>query len=190
MHTIEPYYAWIDLYASENDPKSPFFGQFHSEFEYSTTVYNFYLHPQWDDIGSPTLFLKVIYCNYTKAFAVIEFIGEWNDAIHNDIMTLKRDLLESMMLNGIQHFILIGENILNFHGSDDEYYAEWFDEVNDADGWIALVGFRTHVTKEMQNFNLDQYFLSGGEIDLIDWRTYNPLQLFKKIDTLYKNRLE
>ena len=41
-------------------------------------------------------------------------------------MHLKRNILETFMANGIQKFILLGENVLNFHGSDDCYYEEWF----------------------------------------------------------------
>ena len=51
----------------------------------------------------------------------------------------------TLMSEGIERFILIGENVLNFHASDDCYYEEWFDEVTDADGWIALLNFRQHV---------------------------------------------
>ena len=62
----------------------------------------------------PTLYLKVLYADYLRGFAIIEFIGEWNDCLYNDIMYLKRELIDDMIRNGIHHFILIGENILNF----------------------------------------------------------------------------
>ena len=84
--------------------------------------------------------------------AVIELIGEWNDAIENDIMLFKRDVIESIMYHGIDKFILIGENVLNFHASDECYYEEWFDDVDD--GWIAMVNFHQHVVKEFSNANL------------------------------------
>ena len=89
MHEIEPFYNWRHLYVSEEDPKSPFFGRDYSEFEFSQAVYNYYIHPQWDEFGSRTLYLKIIYADYELGYAVIEMIGEWNDAIENDIMTLK-----------------------------------------------------------------------------------------------------
>ena len=47
---------------------------------------------------------------------------------------------------GINKYILIGENILNFHYSDDSYYEEWFDDNGD-NGWIVLLNFREHVLK-------------------------------------------
>ena len=39
--------------------------------------------------------LKVIYADYELGYAIIEMIGEWNDAIENDIMTLKRDVIDT-----------------------------------------------------------------------------------------------
>lgn len=190
MHTIEPYYRWLELYNSEDDPKSPFFDRFHSEFEFTNSVYNYAIHPQWDDMGSPTLFLRVIYCDYGRQFCIIEFIGEWNDAINNDIMLLKRDVIEEIMGQDIKYFILIGENVLNFHFSDDSYYEEWFEEVNEVDGWVSLLNFRPHVLKEMEQAGIDQYFMSGGEVDDMEWRTFSPIQLFKKVDAVYRKRLE
>ena len=137
MHTIEPFYNWRHRYTAEEDERSPFFGREHSEFEFEHAVYDHVIHPQWDSIGSETLYIKVIFADYDEGYAVIELIGEWNDLLGNDIMFLKRDHIEPMMAQGISKFILIGENVLNFHASDDEYYSEWFEEAADADGWIA-----------------------------------------------------
>ena len=64
MHDIEPYYHWRHLYTAEEDARSPFYGQTYSEFEFSQTVYNYYIHPQWDSIGSKTLYVKIIYADY------------------------------------------------------------------------------------------------------------------------------
>ncbi|HOS48864.1 MAG TPA: hypothetical protein PLG57_09520, partial [Bacteroidia bacterium] len=139
MQDIEPYYSWRHMYISAEDELSPFFGREYSEFEYSNTVYNYYIHPQWDDFGSTTLYMKVIFADYDQQYAIIEFIGEWNDAINNDIMMLKRDIIDEMIAQGIRYFILVGENVLNFHASDDCYYQEWFDDIED--GWIAAVNF-------------------------------------------------
>ena len=115
MHDIEPFYKWRDDYNSAEDDRSPFYGKEYSEFEFSETIYNFYIHPQWDFFGSPTLYLKIIYVDYDKNFAIIEFIGEWNDCITNDIMFLKREIIELLVAQDINKFILLGENILNFH---------------------------------------------------------------------------
>jgi hypothetical protein len=187
MHTVEPFYHWRDYYVASEDPLSPFFQREYSEFEFSNSVYNYLIHPQWDFFGSNTLFMKILYIDYEENFAIIEFIGEWNDAIENDIMTLKRDILEPMMEEGISKFILIGENVLNFHYSDDSYYEEWFDEVED--GWIALINFHDHVLKEIKAIHLDHYLVMGGDLDDMEWRTHNPLHCFQKIAKIVENRL-
>src|SRR6188508_3418025 len=180
MQDIEPYYRWRDLYNSEEDELSPFYGRVHSEFEYSNTVYNYFIHPQWDHFGSNTLYLKVLYADYDRRFGVIEFIGEWNDALYNDIMFVKREVIEPMIANGINKFILIGENVLNFHGSDDCYYEEWFQEVEE--GWIGAINFREHVLKEMQRFHLDYFLATGGTLDEMSWRNFSPQELYTKVE--------
>jgi hypothetical protein len=187
MHYVEPYYQWRDYYIASDDSLSPFYEREYSEFEFSQQIYNYLIHPQWDTIGSSTLFIKILCVDYDEGFAFIEMIGEWNDAIENDIMTLKRDIAEPMMQDGITKFILIGENVLNFHYSDDSYYEEWFDEVED--GWIALINFHEHVIRELKTIQLDQYMVTGGELDDFDWRTHDPQQCFKKIDKVVNRRL-
>ncbi len=187
MHFVEPFYGWRDLYIASEDSNSPFYNREYSEFEFSNKVYNYYVHPQWDDMGSETLFLKIIYIDYDEKYAIIEFIGEWNDAIENDIMTLKRDIIDELTPFEIDKFLLIGENVLNFHFSDDSYYEEWFEELED--GWIAMINFHDHVIREFTRYNLDQYFLVGGELEEIEWRTYLPEQLFEKVNKLVKRRL-
>jgi hypothetical protein len=187
MHTVEPFYEWRDYYIASEDSSSPFFENIYSEFEFNNSIYNFYIHPQWDSIDSPTLFLKILYVDYVEGYSIIEFIGEWNDAIENDIMTLKRNIIEPMMESGISKYILIGENVLNFHYSDDCYYEEWFEEIED--GWVSLVNFHEHVLNELKKVNIDNYFAVGGELQEIDWRTYNPIQLFRKIESLVTKRL-
>ena len=139
MHDIEPYYHWRHLYTAEADPRSIFYGRTYSEFEFSQTVYNYYIHPQWDNINSTTLFIKLLFTDYDDGYCIIELFGEWNDCLYNDIMFLKRDIIEILMQEGINKFILIGENVLNFHYSDDCYYEEWFEDVED--GWIAALIF-------------------------------------------------
>lgn len=189
MHTIEPFWNWRHKYTSDEDERSPFFGREHSEFEFTNAVYDHVIHPQWDSIGSETLYAKVIFADYEEGYVVIELIGEWNDLLGNDIMFLKRDHIEPMMAQGISKFILIGENVLNFHSSDEEYYSEWFDEANDAGGWIALLNFRSHVIEDFQRANIDQYFLLGGQLNALKWRTAEPEALFEQVDTLVMKRL-
>lgn len=188
MHAIEPFFHWRDLYISSEDDRSPFYDVEYSEFEFTNKVYNFLLHPQWDNFGSETLFVKVIFADYDKGFAVIEMIGEWNDCIDNDIMTLKLEVIELLMGEGIDKFILIGENVLNFHSSDDSYYEEWFDELDE--GWIVMLNFHEHVLEEFSTANIDNYLIYGEDFDTIEWRTYNPHQLFKKIKKKVEARFD
>ena len=187
MHDIEPHYNWKNHYSAEEDERSPFFGRKYSEFEFTNTIYNYFIHPQWDDIRSNTLYMKELFADYDNGYAVLEFIGEWNDAINNDIMFLKRDIIDTMIGNGINKFILIGENVLNFHASDDEYYNEWFDDVED--GWIAALNFRGHVLNEMEQNNIDSFFVTGGELNNLIWRTFNPMQLFLQVESIVRHRI-
>ena len=188
MQDIEPHYNWRGEYTAEEDPRSPFFGREYSEFEYTDRIYNHVIHPQWDNIGSPTLFIKILKTDYDKGFCIIELFGEWNDCLHNDIMFLKREIADHLMSYGINKFILIAENVLNFHGSDDCYYEEWFEDVED--GWVALLNARYHILDEMKSTNVDSYFLLEGQLNEISWRTYNPTRLFQIVDKQVMLRLE
>lgn len=188
MHSIEPYYRWRDYYIASEDVRSPFHGLHNSEFEFTDHIYDFVLHPQWDNIGSPTLFLKVIFADYEQGYAFIELIGEWNDLLYNDVMILKRDIIEPMMKEGINKFVLIGENVLNFHYSDEEYYAEWLDDIGD--GWIIGLNFREHVIQEIEQAQIDYYINLGGRFQNINWRTFSPARLFEHVAELVMKRLQ
>lgn len=187
MHEIEPFYNWRHIYTSEEDERSPFYAREYSEFEFTQTIYNYYIHPQWDEFGSRTLYLKVLMADYEEKYAVIELIGEWNDAIENDIMTLKRDVIDIFISNGITKFILIAENVLNFHNSDVEYYKEWFDEVTDEGGWIVCLNMPDQTQYDFKKAKLNYYI---EMMDMPDWRVYKPFHLFKLLDNKIMTRLE
>lgn len=179
MHDIEPFFKWRDTYIAAEDRKSPAYGTQHDEFYFTNAIYNYYIHPQWDSFGSATLYMKILYADYDKQFAVIELIGEWNDCIANDIMLLRREITDLMQKENICQFILICENVLNYHASDDnEYYEEWLDEISDQDGWVAIVNPLEHVAAEMANYGVNQYvhILSDAP-----WRDYKPGALHKWI---------
>jgi hypothetical protein len=188
MHTIEPHYNWRDHYIASEDEHTPFYGRRYSEFECRNAVYDHYIHPQWDEIGSATLFLKILFSNYEQGFAIIELIGEWNDTLYNDVMYLKRNVVESLQEKGINKFVLIGENVLNFHADSTDYYEEWADE--NEDGWIIGLNFRDHVIKEFADANIDYYIAFGGRFDTFNWRVFQPLQLCQKLDEIFMKRLE
>ena len=187
MHNLEPFYNWRHIYTSEEDPRSPFYGRTYSEFEFSQTVYNYYIHPQWDDFGSRTLYLKMIYADYDLHFVVLELIGEWNDAIENDIMELKREVLDPLFKQGITKYILIAENVLNVHSSDKEYYQEWYDEVSEENGWIVAINMSAAAQHDFKKKKLNYYV---ELMELPEWRTYKPYHLFKKINDELNRRLE
>jgi len=187
MHELEPFHSWRDFYVAADDRHSPFFRRQYSEIYFRNAVYNYLIHPQWDEFGSATLYLKILQVDYDLHYAVIELIGEWNDLLYNDIMFLYRNVIEEMLDAGIIHFILIGENVLNFHADGDDYYQEWFDNIED--GWIVCLNFRDHVMDEFVRARLDYYLAFGGKFNTFNWRALQPDQLFDKINTLVMRRL-
>lgn len=188
MHSLEPYYTWRDLYVASEDSCSPFFNRQYSEFEFSNAIYDHYIHPQWDEFGSHTLYLKLLFVNYDLQYCIIELMGEWNDTLYNDIMYLYRNVVEILVEQGIKHFILIGENVLEFHSDTNDYYEEWFDNLDD--GWIIGLNFREHVVQEFKDTNLDYFIAFGGRFDEMPWRKYLPDQLFEIINRMITKRLE
>lgn len=186
MHDIEPFYNWRHIYVSEEDENSPFYGRSYSEFEFSQTVYNYYIHPQWDEFGSKTLYLKVLLADYEEQYMVIELIGEWNDAIENDIMELKREVTDHFFARGINKFILVAENVLNFHSGDKDYYQEWYDETIDMNGWVVVLNMPEQTQYDFRRAKLNS-FLELMEIE--NWRSYKPFHLFRKINEQLSQRL-
>ena len=190
MHDIEPYHRWRDYYNSQEDEKSPFYGEEYSEFEFTKKIYNYYIHPQWDEFGSKTLYLKIIFADYEEGMAIIELIGEWNDTIYNDVMFLKRDIIDFMIKKGIYRYILIAENVLNFHGSDDSYYEEWWDDIKEDDGWVAILNIHKHVEEEMLRTHLQYYVNFGIDYNDINWRIQKPERVCEAIDALVNGKIK
>ena len=187
MQDIEPFYNWRHLYTAEEDALSPFYGRSYSEFEYSQTLYNYFIHPQWDDFGSRTLYMKLLYADYEQHFAIIELLGEWNDAIENDIMTLRRDVTDQLYVKGITKFILVAENVLNFHSSDDSYYEEWKEQLEDDHGWVAIIDMPEQSKYDFKKAKLTNYV---ELFELPQWRTLKPDIVFQLIDHEMMKRLD
>jgi len=179
VHEIEPYYNWRHLYIAEEDENSPFFGREYSEFEFSNTVYNYYIHPQWDEFGSRTLYLKILFADYDFNYVIIELIGEWNDAVENDIMQLKRSIIDEITPKGINKFILITENVLNFHSSDTDYYEEWYEDIKDDGGWVVAINMPEQTQYDFKKSHIDRYIQL---LDVPEWRTYQPHLFFQVVD--------
>ncbi len=187
MQDIEPFYNWRHLYTAEEDIQSPFYGRSYSEFEYSQTLYNYFIHPQWDDFGSRTLYMKLLYADYDQHFAIIELLGEWNDAIENDIMTLRRDVTDQLYNKGISKFVIIAENVLNFHSSDDSYYEEWKEQLEDDHGWVVVVDMPEQSKYDFRKARLTNYI---ELLELPQWRTLKPEVIFQLIDHEMLKRLD
>jgi hypothetical protein len=190
MQNIEPYYAWRDRYIAAKDKRSPFYGRVYSEFHYTHTIYNYYIHPQWDEFGSSTLYMKILFVDYEQSFAIIEMIGEWNDALYNDVMHLKREVADRMIDAGIYKFIIIGENVLNFHSDDNCYYEEWWDDVKEEEGWIVFLNLLPHVIEEMQEAQIQFYTNFGNYFNEVNWRPHKPKLLFEAIEALMNGKVK
>jgi hypothetical protein len=187
MQNIEPYYNWRHMYVAEEDERSPFFGRTYSEFEYSQTLYNYYIHPQWDEFGSKTLYMKILFADYEMQFAIIELLGEWNDAIENDIMTLRRDITDNLYKKGITHFIFIAENVLNFHSSDDSYYEEWHEQLEDHNGWVVILNMPEQSKYDFKRARLTNYV---ELMEMEQWRTLKPELIYQTIELFINKRLQ
>ncbi|MFT4568186.1 MAG: hypothetical protein ACI9FN_003155 [Saprospiraceae bacterium] len=185
MHNIEPFYKWRELYIASEDKQSPFYGKTYDEFKYSQKIYNYFIHPQWDNIGSPTLYIKILYVDYIQGYTIIELIGEWNDAVDNDIMFLKREIADLMIPQGINKFILMCDNVLNYHSDDDCYYEEWYEDIKDENGWVYLVNLQEHVLREMSDVRLNHYINLGDNLEEEDWpwQKYMPPAIYSYIET-------
>lgn len=181
MHDIEPHFKWRDRYVASEDERSPFFGRQYNEFQFHQKVYNYYIHPQWDEFGSATLYSKILYCDYDDGYAILEFIGEWNDCLSNDVMFLKQNVINSLIDQRINKFILICDNLMNFHGDDDCYYEEWFGDIGEEGGWICMLDTREHVEDEIRATFIDQYVNLGASFNNINWRSVTPKALFDTV---------
>lgn len=184
MHDIAPYHRWQDDYDAAKDKHTPFYGRVYDEFYYTKKIYNHYIHPQWDEFGSQTLYMKILFADYEEGFAIFELIGEWNDCLYNDIMFLKRDVADELIKQGIHKFVIIAENVLNFHASDDCYYEEWYEDVKDEDGWICLLNLFPHVEEEMDDARLGYYVSFGKRLNEVNWRAMTPKGLIQKVEDL------
>ncbi len=183
MHDIEPHFKWRDRYTSQEDDRSPFYGREYSEFEFSNKIYNYFIHPQWDEIGSPTLYAKQIFTDYDLGFAIVELIGEWNDLVHNDIMFLKRNFADALQAEGISKFIFIAENVLTSHLDDDSYYQEWLEDVSEEQGFIAILNMQPHVQQDFDQLRLHNYISYRFPFTDVNWRIMKPEAILEFVES-------
>ena len=182
MHQILPYAGWRHIYRAEADAQSPFYGGLFGaprNGEYHK-MFDFVIHPEWEFIGCETLYIKLLFANYDEGLAIIEVMGEWNDALHNDIMHFKRNVVDPLIQEGVTKFLLIGDNLLNFHADADDYYAEWAEEVED--GWIVGLNFRQQVVQDLRTYGLSTHLWTGDRFEYGAWRASEPLKLGQMVD--------
>jgi hypothetical protein len=113
-------------------------------------------------------------------------IGEWNDAIENDIMALKRDIIDVMMSNGINKFILIAEMCSIFTVATKTITRNGYEENEESGGWVVVLNMSEAAQYDFQRRQLNRFI---ELINLPDWRIYKPYHLFKKIESTLNNRL-
>lgn len=190
VHDIQPYHKWREYYVAADDKLSPFYGRQYSEFQYSEKIYNYYIHPQWDNFGSQTLYMKILYVDYDTSVACIELIGEWNDLLNNDVMYLKRDIVDPLMRVDITKFIIMCDNVLVYHGEEDDYYEEWYQDVSDEGGWIAFVNVQDQVMADMEQTGLQYYVNIGPELNDLKWRLPSPKTLVTAVQLLMDNTVK
>jgi len=118
---------------------------------------------------------------------VIELIGEWNDTLNNDVMFLKRKVVDDLSRFDIDKYVLICENVLNFHGSDNCYYEEWFEDIKESNGWMAFLNLNQHVEEEMVSTQIHHYASIGGELNDVNWRRFKPAQLIQNVEGIMNN---
>ena len=69
-----------------------------------------------------------------------------------------------------------------------EMLYEYLNEVGE-EGWIVAMNFREHVIDEFKSIGLDNYLLWGERYDSINWRTFTPENIYKKLEEDITKRL-
>lgn len=181
MQNIEPFFGWLKYYTNEEDPNSPFQSVTHNAFEFDRNVYEYLAHPLWDDIDSDSLLVKILFANYVEGYAVIEMFGVWNDLILNDFKLFSENCLSFLTDAGITKFILIVENVLNIYLDTDDYYEAMQEELED--GWMVMLRPRPHIIREIEEYEMGQYFFWSPDLDDLRWRKLKPQELYGFVDS-------
>lgn len=177
LHHIEPFYGWLERYSHSSDEKSPFHQVEHNQFYFDRSINNIPAHPLWDDIGSESLLVKILFVDYDEGFAVIELFGEWNDLFENDYKLLAENCLTYLIDNEIRQFILVCENVFHIYIESDDYYQAVQDELED--GWICVLRPRQEILEEMEQYQISSYFYWSPVLDELAWRKLSPHQLYQ-----------
>jgi MFS superfamily sulfate permease-like transporter len=102
-------------------------------------------------------------------------------------MILRREVTDKLFARGITKFILIAENVLNFHSSDDSYYENWREEVADEGGWVVILNMPQQSQYDFKRARLTNYVQL---MDFEQWRTLKPELVFQQVDNTVMRLLD
>ena len=188
LYTIEPFYGWLELYNHQEDERSPFHGVEHNLFYFDRSVNNIPAHPLWDQIGSESLLVKILYADYPEGYAIIELFGEWNDLFDNDYKLLAENCLTYLIDQGVNKFILVCENVFHIYLDQDDYYQALAEEIET--GWICMLRPRTHILEEMEAYGISSYFYWSPVLDEVACRRLKPHQIYQLVSSRMQKVLE
>jgi hypothetical protein len=77
--------------------------------------------------------------------------------------------------------------VLNFHSSDDSYYEDWREQVEDLGGWIVILNMPEQSQYDFVRARLNNY---ATLMDFPQWRTLKPELVFQQVDELLLKRIE
>jgi hypothetical protein len=98
---------------------------------------------------------------------------------------LKRHVADLLYEEGIVRYVFFCDNVLNFHATlEDDYYAEWYEELTEERGWVVLVNTRQHLREEMEAAHLDQYLHFGEHFNNLNWRAPKPPHVYALTEQL------
>jgi hypothetical protein len=95
---------------------------------------------------------------------------------------LKTELIDQLIDCGIQNFVIIMENVLNFHADENDYYQEWKEDIQ---GEIYLINSLPHVLDELYRYHLNHQLSFSGRLNDIDWRKLKPEQIIELLETKF-----
>lgn len=188
LRHIEPFFGWLDHYCHEHDQRSPFHEVEHSLFEFDRSVNHIPAHPLWDDFGSESLLVKILFADYSRKYAILELFGEWNDLYDNDFKLLAENCISLLIEEGINQIILICENVFHGYFETEDYYEALQEELED--GWLIAIRMREELQNEMIDFGINQYFFWSPLLDQVPWRTMKPPALYKLACSRLENLIQ
>jgi hypothetical protein len=94
--------------------------------------------------------------------------------------------LERFADESVDKFILIAENVLNFHSDGADYYEELSQELQESGGWAVCLNMPMQSENEFKQAG-HHHFIELFNIP--EWRSYRPFHLLRKVESLLGPRL-